>query len=554
MARIKIRTIIIGGLAAIVLTVYPTHIVLSWIIPLIIIDRMNVPVENRLIADYERDKTFSRRLRIFYLFISWLESVFIAGLFIHISLLEHNHAHFIPYVVIMAATIYIISTMFHSAIFLFGHLVIHNSAIIFTALWNVYISSPDEKGLAWAEFFTTLVLIYFTIDIARYFYRNYLESDRKQNTLNAALKRAQELTQVKSDLLSTVGHELRTPLNGILGFSKVMQTTKLSRKQSEYIDLIEGAGKDLNILLSNILDSEAIEGGRFEHKPTETNIPNLLFRLKKTFEVVAQDKDLDIILDVSENFPSKVMIDETRLGQCISNLLSNAVRFTKIGRITIRAFIIDGTPTSTLHISVVDTGVGISPAQKSQIFDKFTKADNQISQVQGTGLGLWLISNIAKAMDGELTLTGSSYEGSQFELKFNVKNTDINTPQNIGTLKNTRILHIEDTQTNLILVRILLEEKHAKVIDAQTGEKALKLLESDDFDMILCDVQLPDCDGNTLLKDIRKLDNQNANLPVIALTAQPEKIEKTDECDGFHTILLKPIDPNLLLSTLIKLN
>ena len=554
MARMKIRTLIIGGLTIIVLKIFPTHIVLSWIIPLILIDLINVPVETKIITDYERDQKITRKLRNFFLFVSWVESIIIAGFFIHVSLIIENHTHFIPYVAILSATIYIISTTFQSALFLFGHLLIHNSAIIFIASWDILISRPEEKVIAWAEFFTSLVLIYFTIDIARYFYRSYLEDNRKEEKLNTALKHAQELTQFKSDLLSTVGHELRTPLNGILGFSQIMKTTKLSSKQGEYISLIEDAGKDLNILLSNIIDSETIERGHFKHNPAETNIPHLLYRMQKTFEAAAQEKDINIILDISNTFPSKVMIDETRLGQCVSNLLSNAIRFTRKGSITLSAYIIDTNPGSALHIRLTDTGVGIPELQKTKIFDKFFKADNQIPPSQGTGLGLWLIQNIALGMNGTLSLLKSSYNGSQFELIFNIDNNYTNVPQNTDTLKNQRILHIEDTQTNLILVRILLEDKEATVIDAKTGAKALKLLQGDDFDMILCDVQLPDCDGNILLNDIRNLDHKNAALPIIALTAQPEKIKNIGSKGAFDAILSKPIDPNLLLSTLIKLN
>ncbi|KAB7615706.1 response regulator [Amylibacter sp. SFDW26] len=554
MARVKIRTLIIGGLTLIVFKIYPTNIVLFWVIPLMLVDLINIIIEKRIITDHERDQKISKRLRVFFLFISWMESICIAGIFIHLSLLTENHTQFIPYVVILSATIYIISTMFHDAIFLFGHLLIHNSAIIFIALRDVFISSAEEKGTAWAEFFASIILIFFTIDIARYFYRNYQENNRNEEKLNTALKHAQELTQFKSDLLSTVGHELRTPLNGILGFSRIMKTTELSSKQGEYINLIEDSGKNLNLLLSNIMDSEAIERGQFLHNPIETNIPRLLYRLQKTFEAAIQDKEIDIILDISSNFPNKVMIDETRLGQCVSNLMSNAIRFTNKGKITLRACIIDGTSSSKLHISVTDTGVGISEPHKAKIFDKFFKADNQILPAQGTGLGLWLIRNIAQAMNGELNLLISSDSGSQFELTFNINNDDINAPKNIGTLANKRILHIEDTKTNLILVRILLEDKEATVIDANTGAKALRLLENYDFDIILCDLQLPDYDGNTLLNDIRKLDHKNATVPIIALTAQPEKILKAGPKGTFDTILSKPVDSNLLLSTLLKLN
>lgn len=246
------------------------------------------------------------------------------------------------------------------------------------------------------------------------------------------------------------------------------------------------------------------------------------------------------------------MIDEIRLGQCVSNLLSNAVRFTQSGKIVVRASY-RNEPDPLLSISVSDTGIGIPKSQTSKVFEKFCRAEIQSSIQGGTGLGLWLVQSIAKAMNGELTLVKTSPQGSEFLLAFKLETQPLIPPVSSTPLINQRILHIEDTETNLMLIRYLLEEQGASVTDAKTGKDAIELLQDTTFDAILCDLQLPDCNGNQLLLEIRALKTQNVDIPVIALTAQPEKIEPIRPKNGFTAILSKPIDQKTLISTLIEL-
>jgi signal transduction histidine kinase/CheY-like chemotaxis protein len=549
--RMKTRILMVTLLAGILTIVYPVQIIIYWYIAVIIAEFWGLKTQRQVEHAAKQNNPITYKYRFYYFFVSWAESICFATLFVALSIQEGQIPHFIPYLILLCTSFYVATSSYRNAHLMFGHLVFYITALILVSTRDVIITYPNIENTIWAQFLISLLVAYFLIDSFLFFHKIHLERRSKSQELSVALKHAEKLTSQKSDLISAIGHELRTPLNSILGFSQVIKRTRLSEKQHQYIDLIEGAGKNLQLLLSNILDGETLEQGFFQLHPQETDVPALLNRTLKAFETDVAQKSIYLKLQLDENIPDKIHIDPTRLGQCLSNLLSNAIKATQSGGITVGAHIFKGAKPK-LIITVTDTGIGIPMDQTRIIFEKFVQGESQTNMQSGTGLGLWLVRSITKAMNGSVSLVSTSPAGSQFMLAFELGSAGQKPQTDQPDLCGLRVLHIEDTLTNLMLVQAFLAEKGIIVTEAKTGRDALKLLSQNAYDAVLCDLQLPDINGNQLLETIRQLKNENAAIPVIALTAQPEKIENNKPVSGFCAILPKPIDQRLLISTLTQ--
>ncbi len=548
--RMKTRVLMVTLLAGILTIVYPIQIILYWYIAVLIAEFWGLKTQYQVEYAAKKNNPISYKYRLYYFFVSWAESICFAALFIALSIQEGQIPHFIPYLILLCTSFYVATSSYRNAFLMFGHLVFYITALILVSTRDVLITYPDTQNAIWAQFLVSFLVAYFLIDSFLFFHRIHLERRAKSQELSVALMRAEKLTSQKSDLISAIGHELRTPLNGILGFSQVIKRTRLSKKQHQYVDLIEGAGKDLQLLLSNILDGEMLEQGQFLLHPQATDIPKLITRIVKSFELTATQKQLDLKLDIAPHIQDRIQIDPTRLSQCLSNLLSNAMRATQTGGITVSAHITTmGKP--NLIISVADTGIGIAKKQAHVIFDKFAQGNGRSDIQSGTGLGLWLVRSITKAMNGEVLLEKTSPKGSTFKLSFELAANTVPIATDKTDLSGLRVLHIEDIPTNLMLVQVLLEDKGIMVTDAKTGHDAMELLLKNRFDTVLCDLQLPDINGSQILENIRALNNSNATIPVIALTAQPEQISQSGHTKEFCAILPKPIDQKLLITTLV---
>ncbi|MFK5996492.1 MAG: ATP-binding protein [Rhodobacterales bacterium] len=543
LARAKKRALYLLGLAGLLTLIYPYLIILTWCCAMLVLEFMNYRLERRIVQLKTDNKAIMSATLYQFFMVSWAESLSIVALAIALAVDEGQIPHFIPYLILLCVSIYIATSTFHNAPLMIGHLVLYNLALIFIATRDVFLSYPAPPPTLWVQFLASGIIALFLADNYMFFHKLYLEGREKSEQLDRARTKAEELTRQKGELISAIGHEIRTPLTGILGFSQVLKRSKLTKNQMEYVGLIESSGQGLQHLLSNILVSENLELGLLQMNPVATDMAALLARLLKTFETAADNKGIYLKLEIAQPLPDKIVIDEIRLGQCLNNLLSNALRHTKTGGITLTAkYVKDQNP--NLMLTVQDTGCGIPDDEIETIFGKFSKGKSQT----GTGLGLWLVQSMAHAMNGHLTLADSSDKGSRFLLELDVDTQDLQPANTQEKLSGKRILYIEDIKTNLMLIRVLMEEQGAILSEAKTGQAALRLLEAASFDAVLCDLHLPDCNGNDLPGKIRSL-NRNADIPVIALTAQPEKA-KGPLTTGFAAILAKPVDQPLLVSTL----
>jgi signal transduction histidine kinase/CheY-like chemotaxis protein len=544
--RMKTRVALMTGLGIILMLIFPAWIILSWYVPMITLDLLNIRIQKFINNAHNEGVVLRTSVRNNYFLVSWAESFCICVLAVAMSIYEGQIPHFIPYIILLCTSIYVATSVYQNAHLMIGHLILHNITLIFISVRDVYITYPMTDTVLWAQLFSSLIVAYFLADSYLFFHKIHLDRQAKSQEIDDARQHAESLIKQKSDLISAISHELRTPLNGILGFTQVIQTTRLTKKQHEYVELIQNSGKDLQLILSNILDSETLEQDRLQVSAVKTDVRLVLNRTLKFFETLAMEKGIDLELTVDKSVPDKILIDETRLAQCVSNLISNAVHYTQKGNVSINV----ATHSNKLLISVLDTGIGIQKQNRDRIFEKFTQEEQHKISQMGTGLGLWLVKNIAHAMNGEVSLLKTSDAGSEFLLSFDLVLVPDAVGDTLNSLQNKRILHIEDTETNLMLVNLWLQEQNVIVTEARTGKDAITLLNQDTYDIILCDLHLPDCIGTRLIKQIRTLQNDNANIPVIALTAQPEKVTEANASNGFNQILSKPVDQGLLIATL----
>ncbi len=288
--RTKSRIILLAGLALIMTLIYPYKIILIWYISMMVVDFLNTKCETLIIRAYESSDPLNLNFLPQFFIISWAESLCMVALIIALSFYEGQVSHFIPYIVLLCASIYIATSTFHNAILMFGHLALYNLTLLLVSTRDVALTYPNTNSIIWVQFLGSILIALFLTDSYRFFHKLHIEGREKSREVDEARKHAEKLTQQKSDLISAIGHELRTPLTGILGFSQILKRNELSKKQHEYIDLIEGAGKNIHLLLSNILDGESLEQDRLQLCIGETDIRALLTRTLKFFEFSAHKK------------------------------------------------------------------------------------------------------------------------------------------------------------------------------------------------------------------------------------------------------------------------
>ena len=385
--------------------------------------------------------------------------------------------------------------------------------------------------------------------------RELIESKRLADTANRA----------KSEFLANMSHEIRTPLNGVIGFSELLAQTTLDETQNNFISNIISSGKSLLGVISDILDLSKIESGKLELDNTESNLVELMEEAVNIIKLQANEKNLELIVDIPFDIPTVVKTDAIRLKQIFINLLNNAVKFTEKGKVEFKIVFEDlGEKKGAYTFSVIDTGIGIKPEQMAKLFKAFTQADSSTTRKYGgTGLGLRISHLLVEKMGGQIEVRSEIGKGStfQFTLEIDFIPKPIkNQSSNIGheskelSFVEYSILIAEDVEVNLLLIKALLKMyfPNAKIYEAENGTEAIEAVEKHDFDLILMDIQMPGLDGNDATKRIREMEKTKAKrVPILALTAEAFKEEKEKAlASGMDGFLTKPLDKNKLLSIL----
>ena len=368
--------------------------------------------------------------------------------------------------------------------------------------------------------------------------------------LMKAKEKAETAARVKSRFLSNMSHELRTPLNGIIGASNILLQEDYLPSQKDQLDILKYSSEHMMTLISDILDYNKIEAGKLELAEEAVNLKTFVQNVISQFEGQVSAKGLEFHTFIDERLDTEFLTDETRLYQVLSNLLSNAIKFTEQGIIGLEVKKIFATSSkASVQFLVKDSGIGIPKSKHKEIFESFTQADvNTTRRYGGTGLGLAIIKKLIGMFNSELVLESDEGQGSCFyftvELKVNEnRKLYINEEKAKGLqpIEGIRILIAEDNPINLSVAKRFLSKWGVEVHEATNGKIAVDKFRSGEFDLLLLDLEMPEMDGITALREIRKL---NPTIPAIAFTAAVYDNMQTDLLQkGFTDFIHKPFRP-----------
>jgi two-component system sensor histidine kinase/response regulator len=374
--------------------------------------------------------------------------------------------------------------------------------------------------------------------------------------LSAARDIALAAVHAKSEFLANMSHELRTPMNGVLGMLMLIHGTDLNTQQKEYLRIAKSSGELLLSVINDILDFSKIDAGKMDLERLVFDPRQVLDDVLSPLRFVAEDKGIALTLDTDKSMPVAIWGDPTRLKQVITNLVSNAVKFTGTGVVTVS---LQATQ-DTYSITVKDTGMGMNPEQITHIFEAFGQGDSSITRTHGgTGLGLTITNRLVQMMKGEVHVNSELGSGSEFIINFPLtiaSEAELESSEKIREgliFSNEPILLVEDNKVNQQIAMELLQMSNLHVTLAENGLEALGWLQKKEFKLVLMDLQMPVMDGIEASRKIRLLNGKVKDIPIIAMTAHAS-MEHIDECMevGMNAHATKPINLDSLLNLIAK--
>src|SRR5688572_16706107 len=371
---------------------------------------------------------------------------------------------------------------------------------------------------------------------------------------------AEDAVKAKQQFLSNMSHEIRTPMNAIIGFTKVVLKTDLTIKQKEYLTAIKMSGDALIVLINDILDLAKVDAGKmtFEQIPFKMSLS--ISAMLHLFETKIQEKNLELVKEYDTKIPDVLVGDPVRLHQIILNLVSNAVKFTTKGKITVSVRLLnEDEDIVTLEFAVTDTGIGIPENKIEKIFENFQQATSGTSRLYGgTGLGLAIVKKLVEAQNGSIRVKSKVGKGSTFSFQLSFHKTKAEAESEIGLveldqeIKNIKVLVVEDIALNQLLMKTLLDDFGFERDIADNGRIAIEKLQTKSYDIILMDLQMPEMNGFEATEYIRN--KMNSKIPIIALTADVTTADLAKcKAVGMNDYIAKPVDERVLYSKIVGL-
>ncbi|EEX0165514.1 aerobic respiration two-component sensor histidine kinase ArcB [Salmonella enterica] len=378
------------------------------------------------------------------------------------------------------------------------------------------------------------------------FGRDITERKRYQDALERA-------SRDKTTFISTISHELRTPLNGIVGLSRILLDTDLTAEQEKYLKTIHVSAVTLGNIFNDIIDMDKMERRKVQLDNQPVDFTSFMADLENLSGLQAQQKGLRFVLEPTLPLPHKVITDGTRLRQILWNLISNAVKFTQQGQVTVRARYDEG---DMLHFEVEDSGIGIPQDEQDKIFAMYyqVKDSNGGKPATGTGIGLAVSRRLAKNMGGDITVSSLPGKGSTFTLTVHAVAEEVEDAfdEDDMPLPALHVLLVEDIELNVIVARSVLEKLGNSVDVAMTGKAALEMFAPGEYDLVLLDIQLPDMTGLDIARELTRRHTREDLPPLVALTANVLKDKKEYLDAGMDDVLSKPLSVPALTAMIKK--
>jgi PAS domain S-box-containing protein len=385
-------------------------------------------------------------------------------------------------------------------------------------------------------------------------------AEEAKSKAESSTKVAENAVKAKQQFLSNMSHEIRTPMNAIIGFTKVLLKTELTGKQKEYLQAIKLSGDALIVLINDILDLAKVDAGKmvFEQIPFKMSLS--ISAMLHLFETKIQEKNLALEIAYDKKIPEVLVGDPVRLHQIILNLVSNAVKFTNRGKITVRVELqSDDEEQVAIRFSVSDTGIGIPANKIGKIFENFQQASSGTSRLYGgTGLGLAIVKQLVETQGGTINVKSKIDKGSTFSFILNFKKTDAPAESELEIfetnteIKNIKVLVAEDIPLNQLLMKTLLDDFGFDRDIAANGRIAIEKLREKSYDIILMDLQMPEMNGFEATDYIRN--SMNSKIPIIALTADVTTVDLAKcKAVGMNDYIAKPVDERLLYRKIVGL-
>ncbi len=441
--------------------------------------------------------------------------------------------------------------------------------------YNFYLSgyaSWDKVAVGIDYIYHVMFVALFFVLLCLIFGARYVMRTRQAKFFEQEKLLADSANQAKSAFLSNMSHEIRTPINAIMGMNEMVIRESNDPAILEYSENLQNAARTLLGLVNDILDFSKIEAGKMEIIPVEYQLSSVLNDLANMIETRAEKKGLKFIVEADKNLPSVLYGDEIRIKQVITNILTNAVKYTEKGSVTLKVeFENISADEISLKISVKDTGIGIKPEDMQKLFSAFERIEEKRNRsIEGTGLGMNITKQLLTLMDSKLEVESVYGAGSNFSFQIVQKVISDNPIGNFQenyrnslsqrqkyqktfTAPNAKILVVDDTPMNLTVVKGLLKQTKIQIDTAADGYECLNLANKIKYDVIFLDHKMPGLDGIETLQEMKKLPvNLNATTPVISLTANAISGAREQYIEaGFQDYLTKPIDSKQLEKLLI---